>query len=525
MYNVKLFKDDLIAGVTVAVVAVPMALAFGVASGLGAAAGLYSAVVAGFLAAVFGGSRFQISGPTGGMVAVLALVVARYGPEKALLAGLMAGIFQAVFGLIKLGKLIKFIPFSVVAGFTAGIAFVIVLGQKDNILGAPLVVAATVLLSLAVRRLSPRLPASLITVVIITLAVVYLKLPVAKLGTIPTSIPLPRLPGLQLGDLRELFKPALVLAALGSIESLLSAVVADGMTADEHHDSNKELIGQGIGNIAAPLFGGMAATGAIARTAVNISAGAKTRFSGVVHSLTILALMVALAPLAAEIPLAVLAGILVVAAVRMVDWEDLVVLYKSSRAALAVTGLTVAVTILVDLVTAVEVGLIAAGALFVYRMSDLGVYREENLLGGSSACEVTPKVDPRITAYRIDGPLFFGAVEKFVKTTTAHPDMRFLILRMRRVPMIDTSGAMALEQINKNLRRQDCQLLISGMQKSVAERLAATGVLAEIGPDNAFAWTREAMTEAQRRLLSGRRAAVTQSGAEGAGQGREPVST
>lgn len=525
MYTVKLLKDDLIAGVTVAVVAVPMALAFGVASGLGAAAGLYSAVVAGFLASVFGGSRFQITGPTGGMVAVLALIVGRYGPEKALLAGLLAGLFQVAFGLIKLGKLIKFIPFSVVAGFTAGIAFVIVLGQKDNILGAPLVAAATVILSLAVRKLVPRLPASLVTMVIITSAVVYLGLPVAKLGVIPTSIPWPKLPGVGLGDLKELFKPALVLAALGSIESLLSAVVADGMTADEHHDSNKELIGQGIGNLAAPLFGGMAATGAIARTAVNISSGAKTRFSGVVHSLTILALMVALAPLAAEIPLAVLAGILVVAAVRMVEWEDLVILYKSSRAALAVTVLTVAVTILVDLVTAVEVGLIAAGALFVYRMSDLGVYREENLFGESNACEVTLRVDPRIIAYRIDGPLFFGAVEKFIKTTTAHPGMRFLVLRMRRVSMIDTSGAMALEQINKNLHRQDCRLLISGMQKNVAARLEATGVLAEIGVDNIFVWTREAIIEAERRLLSGRGAALAKSGAKSASHGRESVST
>lgn len=500
MYNLKLFRNDAIAGMTVAVVAIPMALAFGVASGLGAAAGLYSAIAAGIAAAIFGGSKFQVTGPTGGMVAVLVLVVSRYGPEKALFAGLMAGLIQVIFGLTKLGKLIKFIPFSVTTGFTAGIAFVIVLSQKNNIIAAPIVVLATVALSFAIRKISPRVPASLITIIIVTITVSFLRLHVPVLGSIPTTFPLPKLPRIALTDIRKLFKPALILAALGSIESLLSAVVADGMTADERHDSNRELIGQGIGNIAAPLFGGMAATGAIARTAVNIGAGAKTRVAGIIHGLVILILMLTLAPLASKIPLAALAGVLIVAAVRMVEKENIILLYKSSRAGLAVMGLTLAITMLVDIVTAVEVGLIAAGALFIYRMSDLGIYRDEQLTDEANSCEITPKVDPRIVAYRIDGPLFFGAAESFIKIASAHPNMRFFILRMRRVPMIDTAGIVALQNIERQLRRQGCQLLLSGLNDKVAGRLEDTGLLDEIGRENIFEWTRDAMTAAQNRL-------------------------
>lgn len=500
MYSLKLFRQDVIAGVTVALVAVPMALAFGYASGAGAAAGLYSAIAAGIIAAIFGGSRFQVTGPTGGMVAVLVLVVSRYGVKGALVAGLIAGLIQIAFGLARLGNLIKFIPFSVTTGFTAGIALVIVLSQKSSIINAPVVALATVLLSFAVRRLFPRIPASLVTVVAVSVAVEVLGLRTPLLGAIPSSLPLPRLPVISLADIRELFKPALVLAALGSMESLLSAVVADGMSADEHHDSNRELIGQGLGNVMAPLFGGIAATGAIARTAVNIGAGAKTRVAAVVHSLAILAMMLFLAPLAAQIPLGVLAGVLIVAAIRMLEWENITLIFKSSKPAFAVMGLTLAVTLLVDLVTAVEVGLIAAGALFVYEMSELGIYRDESLVSEADSCEVTPVVDPRIVAYRMDGPLFFGAAESFARNATAHPDMRYLVLRMRRVPMIDATGVMALFNIQAKLKRQGCQLILSGLQPPVAAKIKGAGVLGEIGEENIFAWTREALAVAESRL-------------------------
>lgn len=481
-----------------------MALAFGVASGAGAAAGLYSAIAAGIVAAIFGGSKFQVSGPTGGMVAVLVLVVSRYGVKGALIAGLIAGLIQIALGLAKLGNLIKFIPFSVTTGFTAGIALVIVLSQQSSIINTPLWVLATVLLSFAVRRLFPKIPASLVTVVTITVVAEVLRVKmgvdIPRLGHIPASLPMPRLPIASVADIRELFKPALVLAALGSMESLLSAVVADGMTVDEHHDSNRELIGQGLGNVVAPLFGGIAATGAIARTAVNIGAGAKTRVAAVVHSLAILAMMLFLAPLAARIPLAVLAGVLVVAAIRMLEWENITLIFKSSKPAFAVMGLTLAVTLLVDLVTAVEVGLIAAGALFVYEMSDLGIYRDESLLSEADSCEITPVVDPRIVAYRMDGPLFFGAAESFARNATAHTDMRFLVLRMRRVPMIDATGVMALLSIHGKLKRQGCGLMLSGLQPSVAAKIAGAGVVKEIGEENIFTWTREALIEAESRL-------------------------
>jgi SulP family sulfate permease len=297
-----------------------------------------------------------------------------------------------------------------------------------------------------------------------------------------------------------LFKPALALAMLGSIESLLSAVVADGMTVDEHHDSNRELIGQGIGNILSPLFGGIAATGAIARTAVNISAGAKTRIAGVIHSVVILLLMLVFAPLAAQIPLAALSGVLVLAAIRMIERESILLTIKSSRPGLAVMGLTLAVTILVDLVAAIEVGLIAAGALFVYRMSKLGVYHDDQLDVVTQSCELTPKVDSRIVAYRIDGPLFFGVVERFINIASAHPNMKFLILRMRRVSMIDTSGIFALQTIQGNLKRKNCKLFISGLQDNVLKKLEVTGFIDEIGQENIFEWTRDAMVTAQNTL-------------------------
>lgn len=501
-YNFNLFRDDFIAGTTTAVVAVPLALAFGLASGVGAAAGLYSAVVAGFIASIFGGSRFQVTGPTGGMVAVLVFVVSQYGIEKALIAGLLAGIIQIIFGIAKLGKAIKFIPFSVVTGFTAGIAVVIALSQKTNAQNAPLIVLATIAISFGVRKISPKIPASLFAVITMTLAVYFLGINAPKLGAIPSTLPVPHLPNFNLLDLKDLIKPALVLAVLGSIESLLSAVVADGMTPDEKHDSNRELIGQGAGNIAAPLFGGIAATGAIARTAVNINAGAKTRMSGVIHSLVILLMMLTLAPLAAQIPLAVLAGVLIVAAIRMIEWEDIVLLYKSSHAGLIVMGLTLAVTILVDLVTAVEVGLIASGALFIYRMSDLGIYQDDLLIDEANSCEITPRSDPRIIAFRLDGPLFFGAAEKFIKVTTAHPQMQFLILRMRRVNMIDTTGIVALQNIHKQLKRQNCQLLISGLREDLYKQLSNAGFLIELEEKNVFKWTREATAAAQQRLLT-----------------------
>jgi SulP family sulfate permease len=500
VYNLKMFRDDLIAGTTVALVALPLALAFGLASGVGAAAGLYSAIIAGLVASLFGGSRLQITGPTGGMTAVLVFVVSQYGIEKALIAGLLAGIIQILFGLGKLGKLIKFIPFTVTTGFTIGIAIVIMLSQQENALSAPLVVLATIIASFGIRKISPKIPASLVTVVGVSLAVHYLGLPVAKLGAIPSTLPMPHLPHLALIDIKELVKPAFVLAMLGSIESLLSAVVADGMTVDEKHDSNRELIGQGLGNLAAPLFGGVAATGAIARTAVNIGAGGRTRIAGVIHSLVILALMLTLAPLAAQIPLAVLAGVLIVAAVRMVEWENIVLIYRSSQAALAVMGITLAVTILVDLVTAVEIGLLAGAVLFIHRMSELGVYRDDSLINETDSCEITPEVDSRIICFRMDGPLFFGAAEKFVQTVTAHPDMRFLILRMRRVPLIDTTGVVALQTMHRQLKRQGCELLISGLKDNLAKRLQTTGLLDELGEENIFEWTRDAIISAQQRL-------------------------
>ncbi len=506
------WQGDLSGGLTAAVVALPLALAFAVASGVEPKAGLYTAIVAGIVAAIFGGSPVQITGPTGAMAVILVGIVAKYGIEKVWIAGVMAGIIQVALGIAKLGRTVKFIPYPVTAGFTNGIAVIIFCGQLNNFFGLQLprtehflpgmwqsitnleginlaavglaiVVIATKLLW---GRINRTIPGSLVGLVLATAIASSFHLDVPTIGSIPQSLPIPQ--GIphwnNFGLIRELINPALALAALGSIESLLSAVVADGMTVSEKHNSDRELIGQGLANIIVPFFGGIPATGAIARTAVNVRSGGKTRLSGIVHSVALALIVLTLAPLAAQVPLAALAGILMVTSVRMMEWEAIGLMWRTTYSDFGVMLLTWLVTICFDLVLAVEVGLIAAGALFIKRMSELS-------MGKMPEIEVFPPGIPlelgqHIAVYRVDGPLFFGAAEQFATFLRDVPQVKALILRLRFVPNMDSTGLVALEDIYHNLKRRNCRLILSGLKPEVEQLLMRSGLLAKIGQENCF---------------------------------------
>ncbi|NUN66804.1 SulP family inorganic anion transporter (plasmid) [Pseudanabaena biceps] len=509
------FKGDLTGGLTAAVVALPLALAFAVASGVEPKAGLYTAIVAGTLASLFGGSSVQITGPTGAMAVVLVGIVAKYGIEKVWIAGVMAGIIQIALGVAKMGQLVKFIPYPVTAGFTNGIAVIIFCGQLNNFLGLELgrsehflpalwdtlihigafnwaaITIASVVIStkLLLPKITTIVPGSLVGLILATAIASYFQLDLPTIGEIPRALPLPH--GIPHWNdprlLRELINPALALAALGSIESLLSAVVADGMTVSEKHDSNQELIGQGIANLVVPFFGGIPATGAIARTAVNVRAGGKTKLSGIIHGVALAVIIMSLAPLAAKIPLAALAGILMVVSLRMVEWEAIGLLMRSTYADLSVMLLTWGVTICFDLVLAVEIGLIASGALFIKRMSDLNLARIPDVEAFPPG--VPLELGKEIAVYRVDGAVFFGAAERFATFLRDEPEVKHLILRMRFVPIMDTTGLVALEDIYRDLKRHSCHLILTGLQPEVEQLLDRTGLLDEIGRENCYLTT------------------------------------
>jgi SulP family sulfate permease len=509
------WRGDLTGGLTAAVVALPLALAFAVASGVDPKAGLYTAIVAGIIAAIFGGSPVQITGPTGAMAVILVGIVAKYGIEKVWIAGVMAGIIQVALGIAKLGRLVKFIPYPVTAGFTNGIAVIIFCGQLNNFFGLQLprsdhflpglgqtvihleglngaaIALATMVIAIKLfwTRITTTIPGSLVGLVVATAIATFFHLEVPTIGSIPQSLPMPQsIPHWNdFGLIRELMNPALALAALGSIESLLSAVVADGMTVSEKHNSDRELIGQGLANIVVPFFGGIPATGAIARTAVNVRSGGKTRLSGVIHGVALAIIVLTLAPLAAQVPLAALAGILMVTSVRMIEWEAIGLLMRATYSDFSVMILTWMVTIFFDLVLAVEVGLIAAGALFIKRMSDLNLVKvpETEVFPPGVPLELTKQ----IAVYRVDGPVFFGAAERFVTFLRDEPEVKYLILRLRYVPNMDTTGLVALEDIYRDLKRHNCRLLLSGLQPEVQTLLERSGLLDKIGRQNCFETT------------------------------------
>ncbi len=545
-YDRKSVKFDLLAGITVAFVALPLALGFGVTSGAGATAGIITAIVAGVVAAIFGGSDFQITGPTGAMTAVLLPIVAVHGPGALPILGVGAGLILIVLGFAGIGRYVRYIPWPVVTGFTNGIGVIIFLQQLPNVLGVPaphgesivgisirtvqLWLAEpgmlTVLLALLtigimlgwgrVKQLKavPASMAAMITVSLISLLPVFDAVP--RIGAIPRSLPMPMLPSFDVGPgMVELARAALAIAVLAALESLLSAVVADGMTVGKKHDPDRELFGQGMGNIAAGLFGGLPSTAALARTAVNVRSGGRTRLAAIVHGFVLLLIILFLAPLASQIPLAVLGGILMVVAVRMVDREAFQLIVRSTKSDTFVLLLTMFVTILFDLILAIEVGLVAAAILFIVRMSNMFTVNPESLSGNGSTAEAPRSEDERelhkqVVAYRVDGPIFFGAAERFIdQLVKVDSDIKVVVLRLKRVPVMDATGVTALRAINDRLTRQNIALLVSGLQPQPKALLKRMGVYEEITRDGTadFVTTELAFEVAERKIAEEEEAA------------------
>ncbi|MGE3622212.1 MAG: SulP family inorganic anion transporter, partial [Acidimicrobiia bacterium] len=495
------WRNDVVAGITVAVVALPLALAFGITAGLGAQAGLVTAIVAGLVAAVFGGSHVQVSGPTGAMTVVLVPLVARQGTDAVLTVGVVAGVLVVAAGLLRLGRLVGFIPWPVVEGFTVGIAVIIFLQQVPAALGVPKpegentalvawravatndalagAVAVTVLVA-AIMVVGPRirrtLPVSLIGVVVATLVAEALDLDIARIGALPSSLPSPALPDLGPSRVSELLGPALVVAALAALESLLSAKVADGMADRPRHDPNRELFGQGLANVVSPLFGGMPATGAIARTAVNVRAGAQTRLSAIVHAVVLLVVVMVGGDLVARIPLAALAGVLMVTAVRMVDVHNVRAVLRSTRSDALVMVVTTAATVAFDLIVAVEIGLAVAAVLALRQVARTSTITREPVaveVGGEDEVRL---LHDHIVTYRLDGSLFFGAAQRFLGELVSVGDVRVVILRLPNLQILDATGAQALGEIVEELEHRHVTVLLKGPRAPHRRTLEAVGV-------------------------------------------------
>ncbi|MFC5075024.1 SulP family inorganic anion transporter [Kitasatospora cinereorecta] len=525
-------RRDLLAGLTVAIVALPLALGFGVSSGLGAEAGLATAVVAGALAALFGGSNLQVSGPTGAMTVVLVPIVAQYGPGGVLTVGLMAGVLLITLAVLKAGRYIRYIPAPVVEGFTLGIACVIGLQQVPNALGVAQPEGDKVLLvtwravgefvrspnwtavALAVgvaavmligARLRPAIPFSIVAVIAATVVAQLFHLDAAApIGDLPSGLPAPSLAFLDLSALGSLLAPAVAVAALAALESLLSATVADGMTVGQRHDPDRELFGQGIANLAAPLFGGVPATAAIARTAVNVRTGAVSRLAALTHAAVLAVIVFAAAPLVSKIPLAALAGVLLATAVRMVEVGALRAMVRATRSDAIVLVLTAVATLALDLVYAVVIGLVVAGALALRAVADQARMDQIDFtadLPGEHSEEEHALLAEHIVAYRIDGPVFFAGAHRFLLELSEISDVRVVILRMARITTMDATGALVLKDAVEKLNRRGIAVMTSGIRPGQRRALDSVGALDLLRKEGReYATTPEAIAGARAHL-------------------------
>ena len=538
-YGREQLSADLIAGVIVGIVALPLAIAFAIASGVAPERGLYTAIVAGFLISALGGSRVQIGGPTGAFVVVVYGIVQRYGVEGLTIATLMAGVMLIVFGLTRLGGAIKFIPYPVTLGFTAGIALIIFSGEVKDFLGlrmgpppadfipkwhallahlstvswtAVALAAATVLIIVWWPRVGRRIPGAFIALLATTVVARAFHLPVETIGSrfghIDAGLPRPQLPYVTWDTARALLGPAFTIAMLGAIESLLSAVVADGMIGGRPR-SNMELVAQGVANLASPLFGGIPATGAIARTATNVKNGGRTPVAGMTHAVTLLLITLFFGRWAALIPLATLAGILVVVAYHMSEWRSFRMELRAPRSDVAVLLITFTLTVVVDLTTAIEVGMVLAAFLFMRRMAEvtnISVLTHE-FTDPEDDFERDPNAVRRrlvpagVEVYEISGPFFFGAAETFKERlgqVAGRP--RVLILRMRHVPAIDSTGLNALRDLIRRGRREGTLVLLSDVHAQPVVALERSGLLDEMGEDNVTGNIDDALNRARHHL-------------------------
>ncbi|MFJ5713001.1 SulP family inorganic anion transporter [Neobacillus sp. NPDC093127] len=526
-YSLSSLPKDLLAGVIVGVIAIPLGMAFAIASGVKPEYGIYTTIVAGILISLFGGSKYQIGGPTGAFIPILFGIVMTYGYENLLIAGFMAGVILLLMGIFKLGSLIKYIPRPVTIGFTTGIAVTIFTGQLASFLGleglkkheefirniqeifihlnaasiySVLTAAICLVTVILTPKIAPKVPGPLIGLIVSTLiATLFFPTQVATIGTaygeIPSSLPHLHIPNINMEIIIKLIKPAFIIAMLGGIESLLSAVVADGMT-NSKHNSNKELVGQGIANMITPLFGGIPATGAIARTATNIKNGAVSPFSGIIHGVVVLLVLLFFAPYASYIPLASMAPILMVVAWNMSERKVFTHILKTKSTDSLVLVVTFLLTVFVNLTMAVQVGLIMSAILFAKRMSDVMV-TEKVLPNPDTKHEkvetgmVTDTHDcPQISIFNVEGPLFFGAAltfeETIMKTINYRP--KVLLLRMGRVPFIDTTGEANLARIVHHFSKNGI-VLISGLNPQPESVLRKTGLYQVIGEDHFFEHT------------------------------------
>lgn len=525
-YSKKDFTSDLMSGLIVGILALPLAIAFAIASGVGPEQGLYTAIIAGFAISLLGGSRFQIGGPTGAFIVIVYGIVSQYGYDGLASATLLAGIFLVIFGLAKFGAIIKFIPYPVTVGFTAGIAIIIALGQVPNFLGLRFlakdpadaigkiklyvtsldtaniysVIVGIVALAVCILwpKITTKIPGSLVAIIVATVLVKVLGwdmehgvVTIGMKNHIPSGFPVPHLPNISLEMMQKVFQPALTIAMLGAIESLLSAVVADGMTSTKHR-SNTELFGQGIANILSPIFCGIPATGAIARTATNIRNGAVSPISGLVHAVVLLLIMLVLGKYAEMIPMAALAAVLFQVAFNMCGYRSFIKMFKAPKSDVTVMLVAFFLTVVIDLTVAIEVGVLLAAVLFIKRMSDvaevetvssaLKVDDEE-----ASHNELSRQVPKGVIVYELAGSLFFGAVDKFKETMNRISETpKILILRMRSVSSIDAAGIQMIEDLLNRCNSEGTRLLLSGVHAQPVVALTRAGVLKRLGEENAL---------------------------------------
>lgn len=542
-YSARTFAQDAMSGIIVGIVALPLAIAFGIASGVSPEVGIFTAILGGFIVSLLGGSNVQIGGPTGAFIVIVYGIIQRYGIDGLIVATFMAGVLLIVMGALKLGTLIKFIPYPIIVGFTAGIAITIFSTQINDLFGLGLTQlpgdflgkwgrylgaftnvsllpfffgVASILIIAFTPRLSKKIPGSLVAIVLLSLLAFLLKHFAHIEGlecigdryTIQTTLPRPVLPTLSMETVRELFPSAFTIALLGAIESLLSASVADGVTGDRHR-SNTELIAQGAANLVVPIFGGIPVTGAIARTMTNINNGGKTPVAGLIHAIVLLLLLLFLGPLMDYIPMAVLAGVLVIVSYNMSGWRSIVGILRGPRADIAVMVVTFALTVLLDLTVAIEIGLLLAMLMFMRRMIesvhikvsedtlhlDLEEQKHHTL---QHECINIPK---GVEVYEIEGPFFFGIANQFEEAVTAvGRTSRVRIVRMRFVSFMDSTGLHNLTNLVRICKMNRVHLILSGVNKTVLHTLLVSGLLQELGQENVLPNIHLALQRAQEVL-------------------------
>ena len=545
-YNKETFMADLMAGIIVGIVALPLAIAFGIASGVSPEKGIITAIVAGFAISAFGGSKVQIGGPTGAFIVIIYGIIQQYGMEGLTIATILAGIFLILLGVFHLGTIIKYIPYPIVVGFTSGIALTIFTTQIKDLFGLEIASVpadfmakwgvyfnhfhtidwwstGVGLLSVAIIALTPKfskkIPGSLIAIIVMTVAAYLLKMyagvtSIETIGdrfTINSTLPDAEMPDMTWETIKQLISPAITIAVLGAIESLLSATVADGVVGD-HHDSNQELVGQGIANIVSPIFGGIPATGAIARTMTNINNGGRTPIAGIIHAAMLLLIFLFLMPLAQYIPMACLAGVLVIVSYNMSEWRTFKQLLKNPKSDITVLIITFILTVIFDLTIAIEVGLVIACLLFMRRMAEttqVSVITDEIDPNAESDVEIHEEhliVPEGVEVYEINGPYFFGVANRFEEVMQNMGDRpKVRIVRMRKVPFIDSTGIHNLTNFCEICQREGIQIILSGVNEKVHKVLQKSHFYDLLGKDNICSNINEALEKAKATVENGQK--------------------